>query len=335
MIFSIIMPSYNAENTIEMALKSIKEQDFDQSLIEIIVIDGGSKDRTLEIASKYNCIILDNPERLPEPAKKIGIEAAKGKYIIELDTDNAFCSHDQLSKRYAFLRKNPDIHGIVQNRLLAKWRTGIASRYANLYGDPFSKFVYRIDVKGKATVTYKESMSPDRPGVLEFKSTSKIPIGDGNGVLFDLDWCKENYPDTWNTKNFACTAFDKICSITHNCGCIEGDDIYHYSKTDFKTYLAKLRFRVINNIFNVEESGYSARKTNTDSKNAASLRKYLFVIYAFSLILPLIDGIYCAFKNKDITLILHAVYVYYTMIYIVYCMICKKLGIDKSNRKYG
>ena len=41
--FSIIMPTYNSELTIEMALKSIRMQDLPEEQIEILVIDGGSR----------------------------------------------------------------------------------------------------------------------------------------------------------------------------------------------------------------------------------------------------------------------------------------------------
>ncbi len=44
--FSMIMPVLNSQRTIEKALSSIREQDFPQERIEILVIDGGSKDRT-------------------------------------------------------------------------------------------------------------------------------------------------------------------------------------------------------------------------------------------------------------------------------------------------
>ena len=69
--FSMIMPTYNSELTIEMALKSIRMQDLPEEQIEILVIDGGSQDRTREIAAKYKANILDNNKKFPEYAKRI------------------------------------------------------------------------------------------------------------------------------------------------------------------------------------------------------------------------------------------------------------------------
>ena len=67
--FSIIMATYNSEKTIDKALASIRKQNFTQEEIELLVVDGGSTDSTREIARKYKATILDNPYKLPEPAK--------------------------------------------------------------------------------------------------------------------------------------------------------------------------------------------------------------------------------------------------------------------------
>ncbi|HRZ79835.1 MAG TPA: glycosyltransferase, partial [bacterium] len=50
--FSIIIPSFNSEKYIAQALQSVEDQQYDK--VEVILIDGGSTDRTLEIA------IVDN-----------------------------------------------------------------------------------------------------------------------------------------------------------------------------------------------------------------------------------------------------------------------------------
>ena len=50
---SIVIPTYNSERTLSLCLGSIAEQDYPREKIEIIIADGGSKDRTLEIAEKF------------------------------------------------------------------------------------------------------------------------------------------------------------------------------------------------------------------------------------------------------------------------------------------
>jgi cellulose synthase/poly-beta-1,6-N-acetylglucosamine synthase-like glycosyltransferase len=50
---SIIVAAYNSEQTIEECLKSILSLDYPESSIEVIIMDGNSKDNTVQIAQKY------------------------------------------------------------------------------------------------------------------------------------------------------------------------------------------------------------------------------------------------------------------------------------------
>ena len=53
MKISIITASYNSESTIEESILSVLEQDINRSLLEYIIIDGASTDKTLAIIDKY------------------------------------------------------------------------------------------------------------------------------------------------------------------------------------------------------------------------------------------------------------------------------------------
>ena len=55
-MFSIIIPTYNRQNEIIRCLNSIKKQDFKD--YEIIVVDNGSKDGSIELLEKERNIIL-------------------------------------------------------------------------------------------------------------------------------------------------------------------------------------------------------------------------------------------------------------------------------------
>lgn len=92
-MFSIIIPVYNAGQFIEKCLLSCEDQDIDPSAYEIIVINDGSKDRSLEIMKriikKYNNIFLINgPNEGVSNARNKGLEIAQGKYIWCVDADD-------------------------------------------------------------------------------------------------------------------------------------------------------------------------------------------------------------------------------------------------------
>ena len=85
---SIIIPTYNCERFLAKCIDSIKMQDYPKELIEIIIIDGGSSDKTLEIAKSYTNKIFTNPLRTGEAGKSIGVKNAKNELIALIDSDN-------------------------------------------------------------------------------------------------------------------------------------------------------------------------------------------------------------------------------------------------------
>jgi len=82
-MLSIIIPTLNEENYLPLLLESIKKQGFLD--YEIIVADAGSKDKTLEIAKKYDCKIV--PGGLPAKGRNEGVKVAKGDLLLFLDAD--------------------------------------------------------------------------------------------------------------------------------------------------------------------------------------------------------------------------------------------------------
>lgn len=82
-MLSIIIPTLNEENYLSLLLDSIKNQNF--SGYEIIIADAGSKDKTLEIAKKYNCQIVKGGS--VAQGRNAGARVAKGNLLLFLDAD--------------------------------------------------------------------------------------------------------------------------------------------------------------------------------------------------------------------------------------------------------
>lgn len=83
-LVSVIVPTKNSAGTIEMCLRSIKEQSYTD--IEIIVVDNYSEDETAKIAREYGAGFFNKgPERCAQV--NFGIENANGKYIYRVDSD--------------------------------------------------------------------------------------------------------------------------------------------------------------------------------------------------------------------------------------------------------
>lgn len=96
MLVSIIITSYNYGEYLGRSIESALEQTLKKDLYEILVVDAGSTDSTQEVLKNYisNIILVDQteyPERKGLAAGcNIGLERAKGEYVVRLDADDTF-----------------------------------------------------------------------------------------------------------------------------------------------------------------------------------------------------------------------------------------------------
>ena len=75
--------TYNSEATLEETIKSIVSQYYDN--LEYLIIDGGSKDKTLEIVNKYRdkiAVVVSEPDKGISDAFNKGIRKATGEIIL-------------------------------------------------------------------------------------------------------------------------------------------------------------------------------------------------------------------------------------------------------------
>ena len=82
---SIVIPAYNAEETIGPLLDSLLALDYPD--FEVIVVNDGSEDGTKEIAEQYSVRLIDQPNRGASAARDAGLRAAKRGIVAYVDSD--------------------------------------------------------------------------------------------------------------------------------------------------------------------------------------------------------------------------------------------------------
>lgn len=96
--FSLITVTFNAESTLERTLQSVAEQTYPH--IEHILIDGASKDHTMEIANSYPHLakVVSEPDRGLYDAMNKGLHLATGDYVCFLNAGDKLHGADTLAK---------------------------------------------------------------------------------------------------------------------------------------------------------------------------------------------------------------------------------------------
>ncbi|MCC8057944.1 glycosyltransferase [Cloacibacillus sp.] len=114
-LLSIIIPAYNVELYIKECLDSIFYSLTVESacLVEVIVINDGSQDRTTDILEQYDsrhCVfrVINQSNKGLSYARNIGINAARGKYLMFVDSDD-YLVPDSLDKLITFLSVNENV----------------------------------------------------------------------------------------------------------------------------------------------------------------------------------------------------------------------------------
>ena len=127
---SVIIPTYNAEATILETLVSLRHQTFTD--FEIIVINDGSSDRTLDVLERFSderLRVFSFENAGATVARNRGIARAGGEFIAFLDADDLW-SVDKLERQLAALQQNPEA-GVAYS-----WTSFIDEQGQFLYQQP-------------------------------------------------------------------------------------------------------------------------------------------------------------------------------------------------------
>lgn len=112
-LVSILIPAYNAEPWLCDALRSAIAQTWEPK--EIIVVDDGSSDRTLEIARQFeseHLRVVANPHSGAAATRNKALELSRGDYIQYLDADDVLAS-DKIEKQMQALGESPNKRTLV------------------------------------------------------------------------------------------------------------------------------------------------------------------------------------------------------------------------------
>lgn len=105
-LVSVIVPNFNGEKTLGACLAAVAAQTYPS--LEVIVVDDASTDRSREVASGFDCTLLDLPRNAgPAAARNQGIAASRGEILFFVDADVAL-SPDAVATAVRILDEHPE-----------------------------------------------------------------------------------------------------------------------------------------------------------------------------------------------------------------------------------
>jgi glycosyltransferase involved in cell wall biosynthesis len=131
---SIIIPVYNEEKDISNCIKSLKKQTFKN--FELIIVDDGSTDNTLEIAKQaakkegLDLRIIKQNHRGPGEARNLGAKNARGKILVLIDADMTF-DKNYIKNLIEPILKNKEVIGTTHDYEVS---TNLDNKWSSLWG---------------------------------------------------------------------------------------------------------------------------------------------------------------------------------------------------------
>ena len=293
---SIVLSTYNNARTIKQCLDGIFNQKYPSNLYEVLIVDGGSNDNTLDICKKYPVKILKNKWKVEEKGKVVGIKAAKGEIIGFIDADNIIYDPQFFNKMLVPF-KDQKIAGVDTLYYVSKKKDNLITRYCALLSgdDPYSIYLGLNDrfCFFKGTWTGMKHNSIDKGDYLKVKVFSgEVPTMGSNGFFVRKNLFKQISYDPFIHTDFV----NDLVEI--------GQDTFGKAKTGLKHDMADFSDFFKKKIRRVKRRmrGEIKLKYNYD----VSMLKLLGVSILFAtFIVPIFDAIRGFLRKKDSAWIIH------------------------------
>ena len=177
---SVLIPAYNEEESIRETIESVKNLEYPKELIEIIAVNDGSKDRTLEILKSINGIkILSKENSGKADSLNKALEIAKGEIIAINDADS-FPEKDAFLKMVYYFKDEKV--GAVTGSVFVKNRNNLLEKLQSIeymmiaFGRKLFEYIDSVFVTPGALSMYRKSALMEVKGFDSNNLTEDIEI---------------------------------------------------------------------------------------------------------------------------------------------------------------
>lgn len=329
---SFVLAILNAERTLNECLDSIFMQAYPEKAYEVIIVDGGSKDKTHSIIREFqknhkNLRLIKNLGRFSEGkgmGKDIGIKSSRGKYVVLLDHDNIITSKDWLKKMLFPFKDNPQIMA-SQSLLTFKENDSLFIKYVNAIGVE-DAFAIPYSLVSQVTLHPRRFELIKNKYYIHKLNPYFVLFGGANGCIFRREVFKLIGGYTRDVDVSASMASEQMIFAV-----VKEAKIHHKTGSGFLKYLKK-KILYFNRFIKAEYKVKKFKWVPEDFKG-----KVFFAVRIISnlLIIPgAIYGVYMGIKERRTFWLLHPIFLFcMTFVYGFMTLLNLKNYIEYSKSK--
>lgn len=294
---SILIPTYNAEKHIERCLASLDKQTYPRDRNEVIVADGGSSDRTVEIVNQYGSVtVVQNIKRDAEIGKVVALQHSRGEIVALLDADNEIVQEDWLEKVVFPLVDDESLLG-TDSDILVKKGDYIANRYCTLLRleDPLVRCMAMLKRNSSCEVKDSYTVRVIKPG--------RFPVFGACGFV----WRKSALlaigayeAESFDEADFAVLVVDKGWNRIGN---VEGCGMYHHHIETIGDFVRK-RIRRGNEVIARRQRKQNAGQSLWVDRYG-KLEFFVSVVFCVTVVGPLLESLVGFAQTRDVAWLLH------------------------------
>ena len=164
MKLSIVIPAYNVEQYVGRCLDSIFNQQIETDMLEVIVVNDGSKDRTEDIIKNYaaqypNLIYISQENQGQSVARNTGLKRATGDLVWYVDSDDA-TTENSIKTIFYYFEKYPNADFLTFDRIHYNLEDGTKKYCKSWGGRKAPENTYEKPLDGKMANKYLVASVP-------------------------------------------------------------------------------------------------------------------------------------------------------------------------------
>ncbi|MGV8130097.1 MAG: glycosyltransferase [Methanolinea sp.] len=289
---SFLILTFNSEIYLKRCLDSVINQDYNE--YEVIVIDGGSKDKTLEILQRFSkgyarVQYYTYPKTTIGKARDHGMRHVQGSFIVFLDSDCVLPNPDWLSNM---------ISGFNSDKIAGVFTFG------------------KYDAKDPSILRYSILSNPYRKSIIEplIGSDNFIPIGTGHIIMRrDLIENAGGFKDLIAAEDIEITL--TLANQDYLFRFMPGLEVHHYHVTSLSELVKK-------NVRNIS----GGLNSNAWKTHFLKRKNYSFASLV-NLFLPCIPAIVMALKDRDLAWFWHPFIAWAKIITTIGLIVQRKISV--------